>query len=295
MAKKASPGATRAAVDRDARDGIRARADRPAAGCGDKVVEGPQRAGHAASSAGERSRATASWSENGMASPPTIWPVSWPLPATQSTSPGRSIAIARRIASRAIADLDRPGRGREDRLADRRRLLGARIVVGDDDDVGVLGAAAPMSGRLPGSRSPPAPKTTMSRPRVIGPQRRERARERVRLVGVVDEDQRAVRLVADELEPAGRAFELGRARRARRRRSMPAPMASPAATSAFDAWKAPASGSRISCAAPKASMRRRWRKPFGSDIDDAQLAPRASGADERVAAPRRPRPRPSAA
>ena len=45
---------------------------------------------------------------------------------------------------------------------------------------------------------------------------------------------------------------------------MPAPMASPAATIAFDAWKAPASGRRTSWPRPKASMRRRWRKPFGT-------------------------------
>ena len=39
----------------------------------------------------------------------------------------------------AVADLDRVGRGGEDRLADRGRVLGARIVVGDDDHVGVVG------------------------------------------------------------------------------------------------------------------------------------------------------------
>jgi hypothetical protein len=58
----------------------------------------------------------------------------------------------------AVADLNRAGRGPQYSGTDRGRLLAARIVVGDDDAIGFFG------GRLPGSRSPPAPNTTTSRP-----------------------------------------------------------------------------------------------------------------------------------
>ena len=79
---------------------------------------------------------------------------------------------------------------------------------------------APISGRLPASRSPPQPNTTTSLPLDIGPQRLERLRQRVGLVGVVDEDRRAVAL-ADEFEPALGALQLfqrGEDRDRRRRR-----------------------------------------------------------------------------
>ena len=49
-----------------------------------------------------------------------------------------SSATAVRIASRAVADLGGARRRGEDGGADRGRLLAARIVVGDDDAVGVL-------------------------------------------------------------------------------------------------------------------------------------------------------------
>ena len=87
-------------------------------------------------------RGRRAWSENGITSEPTIWPVSWPLPATQRTSPGPSIAIARRIASPRSPISIASGAPVEDRLADRRRILRARVVVGDDDDVGMLGSGA---------------------------------------------------------------------------------------------------------------------------------------------------------
>ena len=122
-----------------------------------------------------------------------------------------------------------PRRGRRSRSrparrrgsgADRGRILGARIVVGDDDAVGVLGRDAPISGRLPVSRSPPAPKTTMSRPLAYGrsasaPWRAHRA------CGHSRRRRRAVR-AADELEPALGALQVLAAPRARapaRRRS----------------------------------------------------------------------------
>jgi len=64
--------------------------------------------------------ATASWSENGKILPPTIWPVSWPLPAISSTSPDLSSAIASGSLARDRRSRSR-GRGGQDGGADRRR------------------------------------------------------------------------------------------------------------------------------------------------------------------------------
>ncbi len=64
----------------------------------------------------------------------------------------------------AVADLAGARRGDENFGADRLGALGARVVVGDDDDVGLLDRDDPMIGRLPLSRSPPQPMTQMSLP-----------------------------------------------------------------------------------------------------------------------------------
>ena len=50
------------------------------------------------------------------------------------------------------------------RRADRRRVLAARVEVGDDDDVAARAAIAPISARFVVSRSPSAPKTMITRP-----------------------------------------------------------------------------------------------------------------------------------
>ena len=82
-------------------------------------------------------------------------------------------------------------------------------------------AISPMIGRLPGSRSPPAPITTISRPPVSGRRVRERRLDGVRLVGVVDDDHEVLAGV-DPLEPAGHPAPRGdRRRRPARRRSRP--------------------------------------------------------------------------
>src|SRR5436190_23719663 len=64
-----------------------------AAGHPRDLVGGPKR-GHAA-----HSRATKA-SSNGSTRSPMIFPVSWPLPATSTMSPGRAIWIASAMASR---------------------------------------------------------------------------------------------------------------------------------------------------------------------------------------------------
>ena len=67
-----------------------------------------------------------------------------------------------------VADFQRAGTGCQDGGADGGRIFAAGIVVGYDDDVGKAAAAWPINGRLPRSRSPPAPNTTCSRPVVCG-------------------------------------------------------------------------------------------------------------------------------
>ena len=186
---------------------------------------------------------------------PTIWPVSWPLPAISSTSPGSSSAMrgADRLA-RGRRSRRAPGRAGQDGGADRGRIFAARIVVGDDDAVGVLGRDRAHQRPLARSRSPPAPNTTTSLPLGVGPQRLERLRQRVRLVRVVDEDRRAVarrrRARAGPWRPCS-----VRARRTRAPASPPVAMASPAATSAFSTWKR-ADQRQLDCDASRRHARR---------------------------------------
>ena len=63
-------------------------------------------------------------------------------------------------------------------------------------------AARPISGRLARSRSPPQPKTQITRPSVSSARGEERAGQRVGRVRIVDDDQERLTLV-DWLEPAG--------------------------------------------------------------------------------------------
>ena len=108
--------------------------------------------------------ALSSASENGSTRSPTIWPVSWPLPAMTSASPGSSSLTPSRIASARSPISRAPG-------APAR--IAARIAAGFSErglssvtmtTSAARAAIAPIIGRLPGSRSPPQPKTTMSRP-----------------------------------------------------------------------------------------------------------------------------------
>ena len=168
-------------------------------------IEGPERstahAGFPCSAA-----ATASWSLNGSVWLPTIWPVSWPLPAISSTSPLRSSAMLRAIASPRSPISMAPGADLQDGGADLGRLLAARIVVGHDHAVGLLGRDRAHHRALAGIAVAAAAEHDDELPRRIGPQRLQRLGERVGLVGVVDEDRRAVAL-AGEVEPALGALE----------------------------------------------------------------------------------------
>ncbi len=75
-------------------------------------------------------------SSNGITRAPIVWPCSWPLPATASTSPARR-SVQRRGDRLARGRRSRcaPGHAAQHRGADRRRVLAARIVVGDDGHI----------------------------------------------------------------------------------------------------------------------------------------------------------------
>ena len=100
-----------------------------------------------------------------------------------------------------VADLARAGRAGQDLGADRRRLLAARVVVGDDDDVGLLDGDAAHDRPLAPVAIAAAAEHADEAAGGEGPQRIERRRERLGLVRVVD-DGEAAALLADDLEPA---------------------------------------------------------------------------------------------
>ena len=79
---------------------------------------------------------------------------------------GRSPSASSIAARRSSSSLELAARGTGGDLGgDRLRVLGARVVGGEDRPVGERWRRrCPISGRLPRSRSPPAPKTTVSRP-----------------------------------------------------------------------------------------------------------------------------------
>ena len=151
--------------------------------------------------------ATASWSLNGRR------PVADDLAAFVALA-GDQQHIAAAAAPRPRGGSPRGGRRSRPRPGAAARIA-ARIVAGSSlrglSSVTITlsafcAAIAPISGRLPASRSPPAPNTTIRLALHIGPQRLERLRQRVGLVRVVDEDRRAVAL-ADQIEPALRALQ----------------------------------------------------------------------------------------
>src|SRR5690606_20990609 len=86
-----------ARIDRNAGDPGRYPAQRPPLKGLDDLLAGPQIAHPAISRSAVR---TSWWSENGRVRSPTVWPSSWPLPATISVSPSARIHTAARIASR---------------------------------------------------------------------------------------------------------------------------------------------------------------------------------------------------
>ncbi len=88
------------------------------------------------------SRATSRSSKGILRPSSNSWPCSWPLPAITTVSPGSARARASAIAARRSGSTSTPlaalGPG-EDFGDDRLRVLGARVVGGDDRQVGALG------------------------------------------------------------------------------------------------------------------------------------------------------------
>ena len=118
--------------------------------------------------------------------------------------------------------------------------------------------ARPIFGRLSRSRSPPAPKTEISRPVGQPPRRPQHVLHRVRGVRVVDQDGEALALV-DRLEaPRRPAPPRARPAAARRRRRPPSPPPRRSAPSALATLKCP--GSRVRTATPADARTRRRRR-----------------------------------
>jgi len=89
-------------------------------------------------------------------------------------SPGRASAMAREMAAagqRSGGSRDGLGERREDLIDDGLGILGPGIVGGHDHKVGLFRGHPAISGRLPRSRSPPQPNTTINRPGVIARRR----------------------------------------------------------------------------------------------------------------------------
>ena len=165
IAKKRSPGSKRARVDRHAAESRQA-----------------------ARSARRRARRASSASVQSAVMPPPPAPRA-PRPRRRTATScrrrsGPSHGPCRRSPARRLRAASRrprgsPRRGRRSRCAggaaaricgaDRGGILGARIVVGDDRRRRRARVAiSPIIGRLPASRSPPQPNTTISRPRTKG-------------------------------------------------------------------------------------------------------------------------------
>ena len=137
-ATKHAPGSS--ARESKAHDGDRRvgrSGDDGAAGVARDLGRGRSRARLQLGAGDERGRRTA------VVTPSAVWPVSWPLPATTTTSPARAPAIAARIAARAVEHRDRRpstgGNAGEDLVDDRGGILGAGVVGGHVRAIGEPG------------------------------------------------------------------------------------------------------------------------------------------------------------
>ncbi len=156
----------RARVGRDAREAHVAADDAAAARRGAAVAVSIMRPLHARERGGARRAA----SENGVRTPSRLLVVLVALARDQHdvarARRGDRCAIALRGRARAPAPVAGVAHPLDDRVRDRRGILAARIVAGDDDAVGERAPRSrPSRGRLPGSRSPPQPNTQTSRRR----------------------------------------------------------------------------------------------------------------------------------
>ena len=163
-----------------------------AQGGGFRFLRGPQRVMRARPPSAIAALIASSRSENGRTSLPTIWPVSWPLPAMTRHIAAFKRGNAGADGLRAVADFARARRSRRESRGGwwrRSSLRGLSSVT--MTSIGQPAAASPISGRLPLSRSPPQPNTTCSLFVDMRTQRLQHLFQRVRRMGVIDIDRRA--------------------------------------------------------------------------------------------------------
>ena len=141
-----------------------------------------------------------------------IWPVSWPLPATITTSPGRHHCDCRGNCFGAVAYFARPDGAGQNFLADDGGLLGARIVIGDDRHVGLIDRNAAHDRPLALVPIAAATKHRNEPARDEWPAGIERRGKCFGFMRVIDDGQSAVSL-ADDFEPARHALEIAQRRK----------------------------------------------------------------------------------
>ena len=127
----------------------------------------------------------------------------------------RAGARDRGAMARATIALDVRRRASGDRRGisgdDRVRVLAPRVVVGDDQRIGALGAGLAMSGRLPGSRSPPQPNTQTRRPAKRARSAASAFASASGVSRVVDDDRDGPRVRGDvALQAPGHGGDVGR-------------------------------------------------------------------------------------
>ncbi len=146
-----------------------------------------------------------STSSNGVTTPPASWPCSWPLPATTTTSPARASSTASPIAARRSSSTVAPGaRAGDDLGDDRLRVLRARVVRRDDHDVGQLARRGAHQRSLAAVAVAAGAEDADHAPVAERARRAQHVGQRVRRVGVVD-DEREVLALVDRLEAARHA------------------------------------------------------------------------------------------
>ena len=163
------------------------------------------------------SRATSRSSKGTLRPPSNSWPCSWPLPAMTTVSPGSARPSARAIAARrsTSTSTSAPPAGPGDDFGDDRlRVLGARVVGGDDGEVGELRPGPPHLRPLVAVAVAAGAEDRDHPPRGQPPRRPQHVLQRVRRVRVVDQDREPLPLV-DRLEPPRHPRRLRQPRRRR--------------------------------------------------------------------------------
>ena len=122
-------------------------------------------------------------SSNGSTEPATYWPVSWPLPATTTTSPGEASATACAMAAARSGSMITRARSACGTLSTPSSIAASIASGSSERGLSLVrmatsaseAAAAPIIGRLARSRSPPQPSTMIRFPWVTGRSERSTA------------------------------------------------------------------------------------------------------------------------